>query len=160
MGEFSPQFSRSFSLKKIVLAWAYFSLDYYTALGLSLWPTLSRWCLGCNNGVGGGNFSKVKRLVRKCIGTRKLLFSGFHCFSPCAILETQELFPKIDFTDTTTHVHLSLFMGCWNMQENLDSDSDGRLLEIFRHFALWRHGTRHTSFCHWTQGLHFSRRIF
>ena len=33
--------------------------------------------LGCNNGGGGGFFSKVKRLVAKWIGTRKRLFSGF-----------------------------------------------------------------------------------
>jgi len=33
--------------------------------------------LGCNNGGGGGNFSKVKRLVAKWIGTRKRLLSGF-----------------------------------------------------------------------------------
>jgi len=33
--------------------------------------------LGCNNGSGGGNFSKVKRLVSEWIGTRKRLFSGF-----------------------------------------------------------------------------------
>ena len=30
--------------------------------------------LGCNNGGGGGNFSKIKRLVLKCIGTKKQLF--------------------------------------------------------------------------------------
>jgi len=33
--------------------------------------------VGCNNGRGGGNFSKVKRSVGKCVGTRKRLFSGF-----------------------------------------------------------------------------------
>jgi len=33
--------------------------------------------LGCDNGGGGGNFSKGKRLVAKWIGTRKWLFSGF-----------------------------------------------------------------------------------
>jgi len=32
---------------------------------------------GCNNGGGGGNFSKVKRFVAKWIGTQKQLFSGF-----------------------------------------------------------------------------------
>jgi len=31
---------------------------------------------GCNNGGGGGNFSKVKRFVQKPIGTQKLLFFG------------------------------------------------------------------------------------
>ena len=33
--------------------------------------------LGCNNGGGGGNFSKVKLLVAKWIGARKRLFSDF-----------------------------------------------------------------------------------
>jgi len=33
--------------------------------------------LGRKNGGGGGNFSKVKRLVAKWVGTRKRLFSGF-----------------------------------------------------------------------------------
>ena len=33
------------------------------------------YTLGCNNGDGGGNFSKVKRLVLKSIGTQNPLFS-------------------------------------------------------------------------------------
>ena len=36
--------------------------------------------LGCNNGGGGGKFSKVKRLVRKRTGTRKRLFFGVSSF--------------------------------------------------------------------------------
>ena len=38
-----------------------------------------RWLhiLECNDGGGGGNFSKVKQLVAKWIGTRKRLFSRF-----------------------------------------------------------------------------------
>jgi len=36
--------------------------------------------IGCNNGGGGGKFSRVKRLVRKCIRRLKRLFSGFSCF--------------------------------------------------------------------------------
>ena len=36
--------------------------------------------IGCNNGGGGGNFSKVKRLIGKCIRRLKRLFSGFSCF--------------------------------------------------------------------------------
>jgi len=35
------------------------------------------YLLGCNNGGGGGNVSKVKRLVVKWVGTRRRLFSGF-----------------------------------------------------------------------------------
>ena len=38
------------------------------------------YMLGCNNGGGGGFFSKVKRLIAKWMGTRKRLFSGF--FAP------------------------------------------------------------------------------
>jgi len=41
---------------------------------LSFW---SLALLGRNNGGGDDFFSKVKRLVQKCIGTRKRLFSGF-----------------------------------------------------------------------------------
>ena len=43
----------------------------------STYHTLS--LVGCNNGGGGGNFSKVKRLVAKWVafGTRKRLFSSF-----------------------------------------------------------------------------------
>ena len=33
--------------------------------------------IGCDNGGGGGIFSKVKRLVLKSIGTQKRLFSKF-----------------------------------------------------------------------------------
>jgi len=71
--------------------------------------------LGCNNGGRG---------VRKCIGTRKQLFSVFCYFLPypCVILETQELFPRTYFTHKTTHAYLSLLMDCWNIQENLESD--------------------------------------
>jgi len=41
--------------------------------------------LGCNNGGGGGNFSKVKQIVAKWEGTRKRLFSSF--FAGVVILE-------------------------------------------------------------------------
>ena len=34
------------------------------------------YMLGCNNGGGGGKFSKVKRSFAKCVGTRKWSFSG------------------------------------------------------------------------------------
>jgi len=36
--------------------------------------------VGCNNGVGGGILLMVKRFVRKCIGTRKRVFSVFLVF--------------------------------------------------------------------------------
>ena len=38
-------------------------------------PIMSHYEVGCNNGGGCGNFSKVQRLVAKWIGTRKRLFS-------------------------------------------------------------------------------------
>jgi len=40
-------------------------------------PCIERLSVGCNNEGGGGNFSKVKRLVAKSIGTQKRLFTGF-----------------------------------------------------------------------------------
>jgi len=49
--------------------------------------------LGCNNGGGGGNFSKIKRLITKRPGTRKRLILQFFGGTG-GILETQELFPK------------------------------------------------------------------
>jgi len=68
--------------------------------------------LGCNNGGGGGNFSKAKRLVRKPIGTQKwLFFGGFKFFAyPSQILETQELFRRTYFAHQTAYAYLSLFM--------------------------------------------------
>ena len=87
--------------------------------------------LGCNNKGGGGFFLKVKRLVQKIIETRKLIFF-FSCFwlFHCGILETQELFTRTYLTHKTTYAYLSLFLDCWNIQENLDSDlfwaGDGR----------------------------------
>jgi len=65
--------------------------------------------LGCNSGWGGENFSKVKRLVRKGVGTRKKLFSEFSWFlhQMCGIFEKQELFPKTYLTHKTTYAYLS-----------------------------------------------------
>jgi len=100
--------------------------------------------LGSNNGGGGGNFSKVKRLFRKCVGTPKRSFLGFSSFSQKEIpdisfryildsqrtftqpvldrVETQKLSAKTYFIHQTTYAYLPLCMGCWNMQEYLDSD--------------------------------------
>jgi len=36
--------------------------------------------LGCNNGGGGGNFSKGKQLAAKWIGTRTLLLFAFFLY--------------------------------------------------------------------------------
>jgi len=99
-------------------------------------------CLQCNNGGGGGIFSKVKRLVRKCIWTLKRLFSDFLVFRPytCGILEKQELFPRNYFANKISCAYLSLFMDCWNIQENLDSDQfwagDDRFCGIFPPFFI------------------------
>jgi len=73
------------------------------------------YLLGCNNG-GGGNFTEVKRLVRKWIGIRKQGFSGFPGFwsYPCGILETQKLFYKAYLTHKPTY---AMFMGSWNVKE-------------------------------------------
>jgi len=58
--------------------------------------------MGCNNGSGGGFFSKVKQLAWECVRvcTRKRLCKVFFCFStyPCGILETQKLCPRTYFT--------------------------------------------------------------
>jgi len=69
--------------------------------------------VGCNNGGGGGNFSKVKRFLPSGLEHRNgyslvLLLTG-------GILETQELFPKAYFTHKPTYAYLPLFMGSWNM---------------------------------------------
>jgi len=103
---------------------------------------VKRGNLRCNNGGGGGNFSKVKRLVRKCKGTRKRLFSRFFFFLqyPRGILETQEFVPRTDFTQKTSYAHVSLLMGCWNIQENLESNvnwvGDGRFCGGFPSFCI------------------------
>ena len=106
--------------------------------------------LGCNNGVGGGNFSKVKRLVQKWIGTRKRLFSRFSSFLPRVWdFRTQELFPRTYFTHKTTYSYLSLLIGCWNIQENLDADlfwaGDGRFCGDFPPFCVF---ARRIKSCH------------
>ena len=48
----------------------------------------------------------------------------FPCFLPypCGILETQQLFPRTYCTHKTTYAYLFLLMGCWNIQESLESD--------------------------------------
>jgi len=49
---------------------------------------------------------------------------GFLVFlpSPYGIVQSQELFARTYFANKTTHTYLFLFTGCWNIQENLDSD--------------------------------------
>jgi len=108
--------------------------------------------LGCNNGGGGGNFSKVKRLVRKGVGTPKRSFSGFSCFlhQMCGIFEKQELFPRTCLTHKTTYAYLScswaggISMKIWIQTYFGPVTVDS--VEVFRHFAFWRHGTRLPTF--------------
>ena len=52
----------------------------YTHICTYMYMYIYRYMLGCNLWGGGGNLSKVKRLVWNCVGTRKWLFSGFSCF--------------------------------------------------------------------------------
>jgi len=54
---------------------AFHKFRYEKPSGATRSPQLVR--LGCNNGGGGGNFSKVKQLFAKCIGTQKRLQFGF-----------------------------------------------------------------------------------
>jgi len=123
--------------------------------------------LGYKNGGGCGNLSKVQRLVWKCSrGTRKRLFSVVSCFLqyPSGILETQELFPRIYFTHKTKYMYLSLFKGCWNVQENLDSEifwaGDGRFCGNFPPFCVLAPRDHTCQLCYCTKELHFLRRIF
>ena len=68
-----------------VYVYVYIYIYIYTFLRTISFPKQSgsiketgvMYLLGCNNGGGGGNVSKVKRLVVKWVGTRKRLFSGF-----------------------------------------------------------------------------------
>ena len=64
----------------------------------------------------------------------------------CGILETQELFPWNHYTHKTTYSYLSLFIGCWKIQEIWVQAYSGPVtvdsVEIFGHFAFWRDGLR------------------
>ena len=99
--------------------------------------------LGCNNGGGGGNFSKVKRLVAKSIGTQKRLFSGFfvaregfqkrRIFFPRHILHINPTMPVCPWAlRICKNVGIRTYFGL----ETVES------VKVFRHFAFWRHGTR------------------
>jgi len=47
------------------------------------------------------------------------------------MLEIQELFPRNYFAHKTTYAYLSLFRGCWNIQENLDFLENLEILTYF-----------------------------
>jgi len=113
---------------------------------------VSSLVLGCNKGGGGGNFSKVERLVRKCSGTRKRLFSAVSCFSSTRVgfQKRRNFFPGLILTikasiyicpcsravGTCKKIWIQKYFG----PVTVDS------MEIFRHLAFWRHGTRLASF--------------
>jgi len=86
-------------------------------------------------------FYQVKRSVRKCVGTWKRLFSVSLVFRlyTCGILEKQHFFPRNCFAHKIAYAYMSLFMNCWNIQENMDADlfwaGDGRFCGIFLFLA-------------------------
>ena len=105
--------------------------------------------LGCNNGGGGGIFSKLKRLVRMCMGTRKQLFSRFSLtdigfekrrnFVQEFILLIK---PRVRIGPFSRAVEISKKIWIQTYLESVTVDSE----QIFRHFVLWRHGTRLATF--------------
>ena len=108
--------------------------------------------LGCNNGGGGGIFLKVKLLVRKCIRTRKRVFSVFSCcwLFNCGILETRK-FSRELILPITLIMHICLCSRTVGITKKIwirtyfvpvTGDSE----EGFRHFAFWRHGSRLATF--------------
>jgi len=122
--------------------------------------------VGCNKGGRGGLLLKVKRLIQKCIGTRKRVFSVFSCFwhFHCGILEKQEIFTWTYLTHKTRYAYLFLFTDCWNFQENLDSDlfwaGDGRFWGGFPLFGILAPRIQTFPFFYCAQELQFLRRIF
>jgi len=95
---------------------------------------------------------KVKRLVRKCIGTRKRVFSVFSCFwlsivgfwkrrnfSPELILPIK---PPMHICPCSRTVGISkkIWMQTYFGLVKVDSE------EVFCHFAFWRHGSRLATF--------------
>ena len=60
--------------------------------------------LGCNNGGGGGNFSKVKRLVANWIGTRKRLLSV--CLAPMAGFQKRRNFFPSHIVPINPYMHI------------------------------------------------------
>jgi len=106
------------------------------------------------------NLFKNKAVSSNLLRNTETVIFDFSCFSPnpCGILETQELCPRNYFAHKTTYAYLFQFMGCWNIQENLDSDlfwaGDGRSCGGFPPFCILAPQT-----CQLLE-LHFLRRIF
>jgi len=94
------------------------------------------------------------------------LEGNISCFwqNACGILETQKLFPWNYLTHKTTYAYLSLFMGCWDIQNKLDSDlfwaGDGRFCEDFLPFGVLMPREQTCQLIDCTQKLRFLRRIF
>ena len=92
----------------------------------------TRQFLGCNNGGGGVNFSKVNLKVISCEVNRNTETVIIRFLSGTGgILETQKLLSKAYLTHKSTYAYLPLFMGSWIMQEHWDLDlfwfGDGRI---------------------------------
>jgi len=118
-------------------------------------PYFASYRVGCNNGGEGGFFSKVKQLVWKCIVTLKFCIFKFSCFSPypCGIQEKQELFPRIStgILPIKPRMHVCACLWAVGIYKKTWIQTYFELVtvdfvEIFHHFAFWRHGTRLASF--------------
>jgi len=84
-------------------------LDRFVLFFFSVFFFSLSFSLGCNNGGGGGNFSQVKQLVAKWIGTRKRLSSVFLApmpgFKKCRNFFSRHILP------INPYMHLPLFTG-------------------------------------------------
>jgi len=109
------------------------------------------------------NFFKSKAVSLKVHRNTETVILGFSCF-PCGILERQELFHRNNFAQKTTYAYLSLSMGCWNVQENLESDlfwaDDGRFCGDSPPFCILAPRIQTCQLFYCTKELHFLRRIF
>ena len=123
----------------------------------------SMYTLGCNNGGGGGNFSKVKRSVAKWIETRKRLISVF--LAPLVGFQKRwTFFSKANCTHKPIYAYLPLIMGPWNMQEYWDSDlfwlGDSRIYKGVSPLCVLAPRISNRHFFNCTYEMHFLRRIF
>jgi len=95
-----------------------------------------------------------------------VLFSVVSCFllHPGGISETQELFPRTQFTHKIMNTYLSLFKGSWNMHENLDSKiywaGDGRFCGDFALFCVLAPRVQTCQLFYCIKELHVLKRIF
>ena len=107
------------------------------------------YILGCNSGGGGGNFSKVKRLVPKRIGTRKQLIS---CFFQARVGFYKHMnFSPWHILSINPHIHICPCSCALLICKNIGIRTYFSTVTVesvwgFRHFALWRHGFRLATF--------------